>query len=1512
MAAKVNTRFVVILTASLLTLFAGVAGLGYYVINKTGSTWERRGDRFAAKGEFENAAIAYGRAVGHEKNNVVWLRKWDDALSKWAPSTEAEFNEAYSKFHLTILQQIANALQTDADAHRDFLEAMFQEFSYAGGGRSESWEQMYNIANTALERLDLTRPEFQKLQRYRGLAQLYRLRNVEGSEKERTDTRKDLEAAIAVDPSDVESALGLVEWLAVDASRDRRGGNTDAADAKMKDARAALDAVIARFPKDPRPMLRRWELDAETALAGAINAAEQRKVRDQIAPALDPVIAAAKEADGQIMDAMFLRRFGQRVMAARPADGAGVWLSLVDSALAKRPGDSTLLVVRAQALSQMDEDEQAIEQFKKVIDLPDPTVTFAGKQLRENRKLSLQLLAERTLAKWERADPKDRPAIMDEAKKQRDMLADRVGSNHPAILRVNALIAVAELRFPEAVKHLSDLNNLTRGSDLETLYMLAYALRGEGSLGAAVQQYDRILQLDGGQVAALLTASEIELRLEQIEPARKRLEKVLQLDPENEVAKRQMQLVEATLNQSKEQPISDPVIRAILEANRLMTQSEPDLQGATELIEKALKANPDDYRLINLRVQMFVQRGDKDAALALVNDCLQRAPASSPLKQLRAYLVEPDPIKAQEQIIAESEVPDLDKKLMLYGLYKSNGLNSKAAPILEEVSKSAPDDTRVVEYQFVEALNDKSLDNARALAAKAAQLNIDQCNGLMFQARLEMVDQKLDAAVATLGRVTQQLPLSASAWRLLGQAQLSAGRVDLALEAFRKAVQFRPNDTSMIKPFLSALLSLGRQQEALEVVRSAKQRNAADELMTGLWLELEEAIGDKAKAREVRERLLVTRPADRRNKIALSRLLLQAKEWDKAKGVIDSLKADEPLAATLLEARMLALRDDPEAAKDLVFKHVEATPEPAMKLEALLGLAETLIEFNRDEQAFVVLREARPHQDPKLMQADRRLGDTLFERGRFEESVEAYDRILAGAPDKDAVVAKRRAEALLRLKKWADVEAAVAGIEKTIPRDLQTSLLLADAAAGKGDTRAARQHLDKAVELAPTNPMAFFRRATLNEKDADQFGLVMKDLDTANKLRPDFTQARLMKARLLFQKGRESEALAEIAAAVEATPEDDGLRLNYIAQLQRVLRGDEAKIVATEAVRARAAAQPVWYSHAGDVYSAAGDHRGALEFYRKGYEVRPAPETVGRLVDCLLRQTPMQGAEAMRAIDLYPKDQAEAARPVLMILRARVFAGTGKDADAQKTIAEVWPLVRNSPPQVRAWFDQLDEVFKRDVTKIEAFVGTVCPTPEALGPTGLVMLQSRVSRDQKRWPEVLQALAGLESKTRDGATLLDLHRTRAQIHYFSGRFEDAVVSYRAGLAISPENSEFCNNLAYTLARDLNRREEALPYAEKAALLDPSNASVLDTLGWLRLKAGEKNAADEILTRALNLATRPDERIPVLVHLAEVKALLGDRSAARDLLTEAEKLGVDNAVLMKANQAEFDAVRKMLD
>jgi len=65
-----------------------------------------------------------------------------------------------------------------------------------------------------------------------------------------------------------------------------------------------------------------------------------------------------------------------------------------------------------------------------------------------------------------------------------------------------------------------------------------------------------------------------------------------------------------------------------------------------------------------------------------------------------------------------------------------------------------------------------------------------------------------------------------------------------------------------------------------------------------------------------------------------------------------------------------------------------------------------------------------------------------------------------------------------------------------------------------------------------------------------------------------------------------------------------------------------------------------------------------------------------------------------------------------------------------------------------------------------------------------------------------------------------------------GRLDEAIVHYRAGLALDPESVDTHNNLGAALAQ-LGRLEEALPHFETACRLDPHDLSARRNLSRAR-------------------------------------------------------------------------------
>ena len=130
-------------------------------------------------------------------------------------------------------------------------------------------------------------------------------------------------------------------------------------------------------------------------------------------------------------------------------------------------------------------------------------------------------------------------------------------------------------------------------------------------------------------------------------------------------------------------------------------------------------------------------------------------------------------------------------------------------------------------------------------------------------------------------------------------------------------------------------------------------------------------------------------------------------------------------------------------------------------------------------------------------------------------------------------------------------------------------------------------------------------------------------------------------------------------------------------------------------------------------------------------------------------------------------------------------------------------------------------------------------------------------------------------------------------------------SFARIVQIDPENAEANNNLAYILA-EFNKPDEALPYAQKAAMLTPRDSNVRDTLGWIHFQlANYDDAETELL-----VSYRRQRSATVAYHLGEVYRAKRDWQAARRHYGEAEKMAeaASNAKLLSQIRIAMDDIR----
>lgn len=135
---------------------------------------------------------------------------------------------------------------------------------------------------------------------------------------------------------------------------------------------------------------------------------------------------------------------------------------------------------------------------------------------------------------------------------------------------------------------------------------------------------------------------------------------------------------------------------------------------------------------------------------------------------------------------------------------------------------------------------------------------------------------------------------------------------------------------------------------------------------------------------------------------------------------------------------------------------------------------------------------------------------------------------------------------------------------------------------------------------------------------------------------------------------------------------------------------------------------------------------------------------------------------------------------------------------------------------------------------------------------------------------------------------VELLYARALIHANHEEVELAERDLRRLLELDDDNAAALNALGYTLADRTDRHEEALQLIERALALNPEDAAILDSMGWVLFRLGRVEEALIYLRQAYQAA--PDGEIAA--HLGEALSSNGERAAAMELWRQ--QLGKDRS------------------
>jgi tetratricopeptide (TPR) repeat protein len=170
-----------------------------------------------------------------------------------------------------------------------------------------------------------------------------------------------------------------------------------------------------------------------------------------------------------------------------------------------------------------------------------------------------------------------------------------------------------------------------------------------------------------------------------------------------------------------------------------------------------------------------------------------------------------------------------------------------------------------------------------------------------------------------------------------------------------------------------------------------------------------------------------------------------------------------------------------------------------------------------------------------------------------------------------------------------------------------------------------------------------------------------------------------------------------------------------------------------------------------------------------------------------------------------------------------------------------------------------------------------------------LLAETELLRDRKMYAEAEQVMAQANNRFPDDTDLL---YEQAMLDEKLDRLDAMERLLRRVIAIKADHQHAYNALGYSLADRRIRLPEAKQLISKALELSPGEPSIIDSMGWVEYRLGNREEAIRLLGDAYH--ARPDPEIAA--HLGEVLWSAGRAEEARRVFRDARSRDAQNDVL----------------
>jgi len=418
------------------------------------------------------------------------------------------------------------------------------------------------------------------------------------------------------------------------------------------------------------------------------------------------------------------------------------------------------------------------------------------------------------------------------------------------------------------------------------------------------------------------------------------------------------------------------------------------------------------------------------------------------------------------------------------------------------------------------------------------------------------------------------------------------------------------------------------------------------------------------------------------------------------------------------------------------------------------------------------------------------------------------------------------------------------------PQDLDQQLAAIQGRLSKKSAGNLKIALESIAKELPKNPHAALVAGQSAALEGD-ISNANQWIDKALSLKPDLTAAVTLKSRLLrFTDKNDTRALKFLDEKLKTFPNNAELRLFYASALLDANRLNDAVIHLKKLTQNKVyGGQALLFL--GEIYVSAQKYSEAKNYLKLASALENTDER--KTAEYLLGSIAEIEGNTKDALGWY-LDISPGTLHVQAVLRASRLLIDERD------FSRALYVLRDATPRT------VEEQKQLLLAEVELLI-TSHQLKEADDLTSELM--EKAPQD----PDIIYAHAQVATKLK--------------------RFEIAEKDLKSLLEKDPRNPDVLNALAYLLAFQKDRLEEAKNYATQALQLSPNHPFYLDTAGWIAYQLGNKAESLIFLKKAASLSPDPE----IAAHLGEVLWSTGSKDEALKLWEIALKKDPNNDILL---------------